>query len=180
MIFSPTSLMDAVLIEMEKREDERGYFARTFCRDEFRRNGLIDDYPQTNHSSNRMRGTLRGLHFQREPHGEAKLVRAVRGAVFDVIADLRPGSPTFMRWQGFELREGDGRILYVPPGFAHGFQTLEDGTEVTYQVSHPYTPAAEGGVRHDDPALGISWPLPVASISPKDASWPLLAAGAAA
>jgi dTDP-4-dehydrorhamnose 3,5-epimerase len=175
MIFTPTTLADAVLVEMERREDERGYFARTFCRDEFAAHGLEADYPQANHSSNRLRGTVRGLHYQRAPHGEAKLVRCVRGAILDVIVDLRPGSPTRRRWEGFELTDRNGRILYVPPGFAHGFQTLEDGTEVVYQVSHPYTPAAEGGVRHDDPALGIAWPLPVSSISPKDASWPLLA-----
>jgi dTDP-4-dehydrorhamnose 3,5-epimerase len=174
MQFGRTTLEDAFLVTMEPREDDRGWFARTFCRDEFLSHGLIGDYPQTNHSHNRRRGTLRGLHFQREPHGEAKLVRCVRGAIYDVIADLRPSSPTFRRWEGFTLTEDNQRLLYVPPGFAHGFLTLEDSVDVVYQVSHPYTPSAEGGVRYDDPALGIVWPEPIVVISEKDAAWPML------
>ena len=123
-------------------------------------------------SYNRRKGTLRGMHFQREPHAETKLVRVVRGAIYDVIIDLRPDSPTFKRWIGVELTAENRRALYVPAGFAHGFQTLADDTEVFYQVSAFYTPGAEGGVRYDDPAFAVSWPLPVSVISAKDAAWP--------
>jgi dTDP-4-dehydrorhamnose 3,5-epimerase len=171
MLFSPTTLKDAMLIDIEKRGDDRGYFARTMCRDEFAAHGLVSDFVQANHSYNRTRGTLRGMHFQRAPHEEVKLVRCVRGAILDVIIDLRPASPTYRKWEGFELSAENGRLLYVPGGFAHGFQTLVDDVDVTYQVSHPYTPTAEGGVRYDDPAFGIEWPEPVTVISPKDASW---------
>lgn len=174
MQFARTSLQDAALITLEPREDDRGWFARTFCRDEFAKHGLLGDFPQTNHSHNRRRGTLRGLHYQREPHGEAKLVRCVRGAIYDVIVDLRPSSPTYRKWEGFTLTEANGHQLYVPPGFGHGFLTLADAVDVVYQVSHPYTPAAEGGLRYDDPAIGIVWPEPIAVISEKDAAWPLL------
>lgn len=174
MEFRTTTLADAHLIHPRRMEDARGSFARTFCADTFRAHGLVADFPQANHSSNRRKGTLRGLHFQRAPHGEVKLVRVVAGAIHDVIVDLRPDSPTLGRWQGFDLSAENGAMLYVPAGFAHGFQTLTDGAEVTYQVSHPYTPAAEGGLRWDDPALAIRWPLPVSVISEKDANWPLL------
>jgi dTDP-4-dehydrorhamnose 3,5-epimerase len=174
MKFTPTELADAVTIELEKRADERGFFARTFCAGEFAAAGLATAFPQANHSRNARKGTLRGMHFQRPPAGEVKLVRVVRGAIHDVIVDIRPGSPSFGRWQGFDLDAEGGRMLYVPAGFAHGFQTLEDDTDVTYMVSHPYTPGAEGGLRWDDPIVGIRWPLPVASISEKDAAWPLL------
>jgi dTDP-4-dehydrorhamnose 3,5-epimerase len=179
MLFSPTRLRDAVVIEVERRFDERGYFARTMCRREFEEHGLAGDFVQTNHSYSRHRGTLRGMHYQRPPHGEAKLVRCVRGSIYDVIIDLRPTSPTYGRWEGFELSADNGRMLYVPEGFAHGFQTLEDEVDVTYQVSHPYTPVAEGGLRHDDPAFRIAWPLPVSVISAKDAGWPSFQAAAA-
>jgi len=172
MIFHRTALQDAYLIEIQKREDDRGYFARTMCRTEFAEHGLATDFVQTNHSYNRRRGTLRGMHFQRSPHAEAKLVRCVRGAIYDVIVDLRPQSPTYLQWQGFELTPENGHLLYVPEGFAHGFQTLVDDTDVTYQVSHSYTPTAEGGVRYNDPAFGIVWPEEVTVVSPKDASWP--------
>lgn len=128
----------------------------------------------------RLRGTVRGLHFQRPPHAEAKLVRCVAGAIFDVIVDLRDGSPTRLAWEGFELSAGNGRMVLVPEGFAHGFQTLTDDAEVTYHVTHPYTPEAEGGLRYDDPALGIAWPLPVSMISEKDRAWPLVSAAGAA
>ena len=171
MIFSPTTLKDATLIDIERRGDERGYFARTMCRDEFKAHGLVSDFVQANHSYNRKRGTLRGMHFQRAPHEEVKLVRCVRGAILDVIIDLRPESPTYMKWEGFELTADNGRLLYVPAGFAHGFQTLVDDVDVIYQVSHPYTPAAEGGVRYNDPKFGINWPEPVTVISEKDATW---------
>ena len=174
MKFIETELKDAVLIELEKRADERGFFARTFCATEFGAAGLETVFVQANHSRNRLGGTLRGMHFQRRPHAEVKVVRCVRGAIRDVIVDIRPESPTFGRWQGFDLDAEEGRMLYVPAGFAHGFQTLADGTEVSYQVSCPYTPGAEGGLRWDDPTLAIAWPLPVASISEKDAAWPHL------
>jgi dTDP-4-dehydrorhamnose 3,5-epimerase len=127
---------------------------------------------QANHSHNVRAGTLRGMHFQTPPHGEVKLVRCVKGAIHDVIIDLRPDSPSYGRWEGFDLTETNGRMLYVPAGFAHGFQTLRDATEVVYHISYPYTPAAAGGLRWDDPALAIDWPLPVAAISPRDAAWP--------
>jgi dTDP-4-dehydrorhamnose 3,5-epimerase len=172
MEFAPTRLKDAVLITLERRGDERGYFARTFCAETFRAAGLVAEFVQANHSASARRGTLRGLHFQRAPHREVKVVRCVKGAIRDVILDLRRDSPTCGHWQGFDLTEENGAMLYVPAGFAHGFQTLADDSHVTYQVSHPYTPAAEGGVRWDDPAFGIDWPLAPTVISPKDAAWP--------
>jgi dTDP-4-dehydrorhamnose 3,5-epimerase len=172
MHFTETRLKDAVLITLEKRGDERGFFARTFCAETFARAGLVRDFVQANHSANRRRGTLRGLHFQRAPHGEVKLVRCVKGAIHDVIVDLRRDSPSYGQWQGFDLTEENGHMLYVPTGFAHGFQTLADDSHVVYQVSHPYTPEAEGGLRWNDPALAIAWPLEPTVISPKDAAWP--------
>lgn len=175
MQFLPTNLADATLIRPHRMEDARGSFARVFCADNFRERGLVADFVQSNHSSNRHKGTVRGMHFQRAPHAEVKLVRVVSGAIHDVIIDLRPASPTFGHWQGFDLTEENGEMLYVPAGFAHGFQTLSDGAEVIYQVSHPYTPAAEGGVRWDDPAFGIRWPLTVTVMSDKDRAWPLQA-----
>lgn len=174
MKFATTSLKDATLIDVARFGDERGYFTRTFCAETFAREGLVSVYPQSNHAANAKAGTLRGLHFQRAPHAEAKLVRCVKGALYDVIVDLRPESPTHMRWEGFELTEENGRILYVPEGFAHGYQTLVDDTHAAYQVSSPYAPGAEGGLRWDDPAIGIRWPAPVSALSPKDAAWPLM------
>lgn len=171
MKFTKTSLNDAVLIDLEKRGDDRGYFARTMCTEEFATAGLETRYVQANHSHNVVKGTLRGMHYQTEPHGEVKVVRCVHGAIHDVIIDMRPGSPTEGRWEGFDLDAETGRMLYVPAGFAHGFQTLTDDADVAYQVSHPYTPGAEAGVRYDDPAFGIKWPLPVSTISDKDAAW---------
>ncbi len=173
MKFTRTSLQDAVVIDLTKHADARGFFARTFCAETFAREGLASAFVQANHSANVSAGTLRGMHFQRAPHGEVKVVRCVKGAIHDVIVDLRPESPTYRRWEGFDLDAETGRTLYVPAGFAHGFQTLEDDTHVVYQVSHPYTPGAEGGLRWDDPAFGIRWPSPVSVISDKDASWPL-------
>lgn len=174
MEFHDTTLRDARLIGLERRGDARGHFMRTFCAETFAAQGLVSDFVQANHSHNVQRGTLRGLHFQRPPHGEVKLVRVVRGAILDVIVDLRRDSPSFGKWEGFELTDRNDRMLYVPAGFAHGFQTLADDTAVTYQVSHRYTPEAEGGLRWDDPALGIDWPLPPATMSDKDAAWPLV------
>ncbi len=176
MKFTKTNLKDAVLIELSRFADERGFFARTFCRESFLGEGLVGEFLQANHSANVRAGTLRGMHYQHAPHGEVKLVRCVKGALHDVIIDLRPESPTYRLWQGFELTEDNGRMLYVPAGFAHGFQTLADDTHATYQVSYPYTPGAEGGLRWDDPAFGIAWPRPVSVISGKDAAWPDFAA----
>ncbi len=174
MIFHKTTLQDAWLIEIEPRGDERGIFARTMCREEFAAHGMAQDFVQQNMSTSAKAGTLRGMHFQRAPHMEAKLVRCIRGAVLDVIVDLRAGSPSYLRHEAFELTADNRRQLYVPPGFAHSFQTLVDDSEVSYLVSAAYAPQSEGGLRYDDPLLGISWPLPITAISDKDATWPYL------
>jgi dTDP-4-dehydrorhamnose 3,5-epimerase len=174
MRFLPTRLKDAVLIEPERRTDERGFFARVFCEEEFAAAGLPTRFPQTNASGSARAGTVRGLHYQVAPHAEAKVVRCTRGAIFDVIVDLRPDSPTHLAWQGFELTAEAGGMLYVPEGFAHGYQTLLDDTEVTYPVSRPYAPGAEAGIRYDDPAFGIAWPLPASIVSDKDRAWPYI------
>lgn len=175
MRFLPTTLTDAVLIEPERRADPRGWFARLYCEEEFAAHGLKTRFPQQNASANPKAGTLRGMHFQHPPHAEVKVVRCTRGAIHDVIIDLRPDSPTYRKWEGFDLTAENGRMLYVPEGFAHGYQTLEDDSEVAYLVSYPYTPGAEGGLRADDPAFGIVWPRPVTMISDKDAGWPAFA-----
>lgn len=176
MLFLETELRDAYIVELERREDNRGFFARTWCQHEFEQHGLVATIAQANMSFNHTRGTLRGMHFQRAPYAETKLVRAVRGAIYDVIIDLRPDSPTYKRWIGVELSADNRRALFVPEGFAHGFQTLEDNTDVMYQVSQFYTPGAEGGLRYNDPTFEIVWPIPVSIISDKDASWPDYAA----
>jgi dTDP-4-dehydrorhamnose 3,5-epimerase len=170
-----TPLPGAYVVELEPLGDERGWFARTFDADAFAQLGLDARVSQCNTSFNERAGTLRGMHLQAEPHGEAKLVRCTRGAVHDVIVDLRPDSPTFRRWFGIELRAGGTASLFAPAGTAHGFQTLEDASEVHYQMSHHYVPEAAGGVRWDDPAFGIEWPQPPAGgrvISERDASYP--------
>jgi dTDP-4-dehydrorhamnose 3,5-epimerase len=173
MLFSPTSLEGSYVIDLERREDDRGFFARAWCEREFAEHGLNARLVQCNVSFNPRRGTLRGMHFQRPPYAEAKLVRCTRGAIHDVIIDLRTGSATYKQWLGVDLTAENRRMLYVPEGFAHGYQTLEDQTEVFYQVSEFYTPEAEGGVRWDDPAFGIVWPDPEgAFLSDKDGSWP--------
>ena len=174
MIFTATRLAGAYLIDPERIEDERGFFARTWCRDEFERQGLNPRLVQCNVSYNHRRGTLRGMHYQAKPHEEAKLVRCTRGAIYDVIVDLRPDSPTYRQWVAVELTAENRRMLYIPEGFAHGFQTLADETEVFYQMSESYHPQSARGVRYDDPALGIAWPLEVAIISEKDRGYPLL------
>jgi dTDP-4-dehydrorhamnose 3,5-epimerase len=179
MIFTESPLAGAFVLDLERREDDRGFFARTFCRDEFEAHGLDPAVAQCNVSFNHRRGTLRGMHYQIESAPEPKLVRCTRGAVHDVIVDLRPGSATYLRHFAVELTEDNRRALYVPPLFAHGYLTLVDGAEVSYQVGEMYTPGAERGLRYDDPALAIRWPIPVAVISPKDESWPLLGAAAA-
>ena len=164
--------MGVVVIELERHEDERGFFARSFCADEFAAHGLSARVAQCNISFNRQRGTLRGLHFQRPPHAEAKLVRCTSGAIYDVAVDLRPASPTFCGHVGVEITARNRRMLYVPPGFAHGFQTLEDDSEVFYQMSEPFAAEAAGGVRWNDPAFAIAWPLDVQVISERDSSYP--------
>lgn len=172
MNFTETKLRGAFFIEPVRHEDERGFFARTWCRREFEERGLDAGLAQCGISYNRKKGTLRGMHYQNPPYSETKLVRCTRGAVYDVIIDLRPGSPTFGRWVAAELTETNRRILYVPQGFAHGFQTLGNDTEVAYQVSEFYHPEAAGGVRWDDPAFRISWPLEVTVIAPRDRDYP--------
>jgi len=175
--FLPTPLAGAYLLELELLEDERGFFARSFCQNEFRAHGLDPVVAQCNVSFNRKRGTLRGLHYQAEPHAEAKLVRCTRGAVWDVIVDVRKGSPTARKWHAVELTAENRRALYIPAGFAHGFQTLADDTEVLYQISEYYHPESARGVRWDDRTLAIRWPIKDAVISPRDRTFPTLDGG---
>ena len=173
MRFIETDLRGAYVLELEQRLDERGFFARVWCRDEFASLGLTTDIAQCSISRTTKAGTLRGMHFQRAPHEEAKVVRCIRGAIYDVIVDLRPDTSTRGRWIGVELDAASGRALYVPEGFAHGFQTLEHDTDVLYMISSPYAPSAATGVRWDDPAFGIVWPeAPDRTISERDRSWP--------
>jgi len=172
MRFTETDLPGAFIIDIQPLEDERGFFARGFCERELAEHGLIPRVVQANISFNRRKGTLRGMHYQVAPHEETKLVRCTRGALYDVIVDLRPDSSTYLQWTGVELTANNHRALFVPQGFAHGFQTLQDDTEAFYQVSEFYTPTAERGLRYDDPAIAIHWPLAVTSISAKDAAWP--------
>lgn len=174
MKFVATPLAGAYLIELARIEDDRGFFARSFCRDEFRAHGLSPTVAQCNVSWNRRKGTLRGLHYQDRPHEEAKLVRCTRGALWDVIVDLREQSPTRLQWHGVRLVADSGDALYVPEGVAHGFQTLVDDTEVLYQMSEPYYPELARGVRWDDPRLRIAWPLPEPILSERDRTYPLL------
>ena len=175
MIFTETSLPGAFIIDVEPITDARGFFARWYCTKELADHGLAPVGAQGNLSYNRSPGTVRGMHMQRPPAAEAKLVRCPRGGVLDVIVDTRLGSPT--RWQStsVELTEGNRRALYVPEGFAHGYQTLTADAEVLYQVSEYYSPGHEVGLRYDDPDLGLEWPLPIETVSDKDAAWPLLA-----
>lgn len=176
MTFTELPLAGAFLIDLKPIRDDRGFFARTFCAATLRKHGLIADFPQANHSMCALAGTVRGLHYQTPPAAEAKLFRCVAGRVFDVLVDVRRGSPTFLKWHGVELAAGDFRVVYVPPGFAHGYQALTAGAEVTYQSSAEYAPALEGRVRYDDPRVGIAWPIADAVLSPKDAATPPLAA----
>jgi dTDP-4-dehydrorhamnose 3,5-epimerase len=172
--FQALDVAGAHEILAERREDDRGYFARTFCADELREHGLEPRVAQANTSFNRRRATLRGLHLQRPPHGEVKIVTCTRGRVFDVVADLRPESSTFLGWAGVELSAETSNQVYVPEGCAHGYLTLEEGCEVRYLVSAPYEPTAEAGVRWDDPALPISWPFDPAVVSGRDLAFPPL------
>lgn len=175
MRFTPTPLAGAYLVHLEPHVDERGLFARAFCAAEFAAQGLETSFVQANISTNKQAGTVRGLHFQHAPHAEVKLVRCVKGALFDVVVDMREGSPTYLRWFGAELSDENGLMMYVPRGFAHGYQSLSDEAAAFYMVSAAYAPEAEGGLRFDDPKLAIDWPRPAAAVSGKDAQWPLLA-----
>jgi dTDP-4-dehydrorhamnose 3,5-epimerase len=168
VIFTETKLKGAFIIDLERRTDERGFFARAFCQHEFRDHGLKPVIAQANLASNARKGTVRGMHFQYPPAAESKLVRCTRGAILDIIVDLRPESPTYLEHISVELNEDNMTALYVPERFAHGYQALRDNTDTSYQVGEFYTPNAEGGLRHDDPQLGLNWPLPVSVISPKD------------
>jgi len=173
VIFLPTPLPDAFVIEPEVQRDERGFFARTFCAQDFARRGLCTSFAQCSISFNARAGTLRGMHYQAEPYAEAKLVRVTQGAVYDVILDLRPHSAAYRRWFAVELSAENRKMIYVPEGFAHGFQTLTDGAEVLYQNSTPYEPDAARGVRWDDPAFGIQWPAAAQrQLSDRDRHYP--------
>ena len=174
MIFTETKLKGAFVIDLERREDSRGYFARAFCQHEFEAHGLKPTIAQANVAFNHKKGTLRGMHFQFPPAPETKLVRATRGAILDIIVDLRPESPTYLQHVAVELSEDNSRALYVPERFAHGYQVLRDGTETSYQVGEFYAPGCEGGLMYNDPQLGLQWPLPVTVMSDKDRVWKTL------
>lgn len=171
MTFRETPLAGAFVIDLEPHRDERGFFARTFCQREFDDHGIKAVSVQSNLSYNYASGTLRGMHFQRPPAAETKLVRCVHGAIYDVIIDLRPDSPSYLQHFGIELTSANRSALYVPEMFAHGYQTLTDDAEVSYQVGEFYAPGFEGGLHYDDPTFAIAWPLPVSVISEKDQSW---------
>lgn len=172
MLFQPTNLADAYLIDLEKVVDERGFFARAWCVQEFADQGLDTSLVQCNLSYNKQQGTLRGMHYQAAPFGETKLVRCIRGAIYDVIIDLRPTSPTYLQWLGVTLSAENRTALYVPQGFAHGFQTLTDESELFYQMSTFYAPEYARGLRWNDPRFNIQWPLPVTVMSARDQRYP--------
>lgn len=173
MKFSETPIRGAKIIDLEKKVDERGFFARAFCRKEFKEYGLESSIKQCNLSQNITRGTIRGMHYQENPHGEEKIVRCIQGSLYDVIVDLRRESPTYLKWFGVELSADNFRMLYVPEGVAHGFQTIENDTVILYMVTEFYNPAVEKGIRWDDPLIGIEWKQESnLIISEKDRSWP--------
>lgn len=172
MIFTETKLAGAFLIDLDRKEDVRGYFARVFCAEEFRANGLNPQVAQCSTSFNRCKGILRGMHWQVAPKAEVKLIRCTRGVIFDVIVDLRPDSQTRLQHIAAELSEDNGRMLYIPEGFAHGFQTLADDTEVFYQMSEFFAPECGRGARWNDPAFKIAWPLPNPIMNDRDRAWP--------
>jgi dTDP-4-dehydrorhamnose 3,5-epimerase len=174
MVFIETQLAGAYIIDIERRQDSRGFFARAFCQKEFEAHGLKPTIAQANVAHNIRKGTLRGMHFQFPPAAETKVVRCTRGGILDIIVDLRPESPTYLQNISVELNEENQRALYVPERFAHGYQVLFDNTDTSYQVGEFYTPSAESGLRHDDPRLKLSWPLPVTVISDKDLKFALL------
>ena len=177
MKFEQTPLKDAWVVSLAPIGDERGYFARAFCRKEFEDHGLDPTVVQCNTSFNKDAGTLRGMHYQVDPAPETKAVRCIRGSFYDVIVDMRPESPTYLKHFGVELSADNGKMLYVPGNFAHGFLTLEPDTQAFYMVGEYYTPGCERGIRYNDPAIGIEWPAPIHVLSEKDAAWPLLEIG---
>lgn len=179
MKFSPTKIAGVVVVELERRSDDRGFFARQWCAEEFTQAGLDPRLAQINTARSVAAGTLRGMHFQRQPDAEVKLVRCVRGAAFDVAVDLRAGSPTFRQWFGVELDADSGRMLYIPEGCGHGYLTLAPNTDLVYHASVPYGPNSAAGVRHDDPAFNIAWPGAINVISSQDQNWPPFVASVA-
>lgn len=178
MKFHPVQLGTAAIIEIEPHTDDRGFFARLFCEDELAAVGLVSRFPQVNNSASLWKGTLRGLHYQVPPAAEAKIMRCIRGAIFDAIVDLRPDSPTFAQWYGVELTPENRLMMYMPKGFAHAFLSLADDSEVIYFTSDRYAPGRERGLRFDDPRLAIAWPIPPIIVSEKDRSWPNFDPGA--
>ncbi|MEI2738070.1 MAG: dTDP-4-dehydrorhamnose 3,5-epimerase [Chitinophagaceae bacterium] len=174
MIFTATPLTGSYVIELTPFADERGWFARYYCKNSFAEIGHSKEWVQMNHSVSYQKGTIRGMHFQMEPYKEIKMVRCIAGSVFDVIIDIRKDSATFLQWFGAELSAENKKMLYIPEGFAHGFQCLSDNCELLYHHSEFYQPAAEAGIRHDDPMIGIQWPLPVSVLSGRDAGHSLL------
>ena len=172
MKFNNTPLQDAYTIELEKRGDDRGFFARLFCTEEFSNQGIVSSYTQINNSLTSKKGTLRGMHYQLPPSAEVKVVRCIRGSLYDVILDLRPDSPTYGEWFGETLSAENRLMMYAPKGFAHGFVTLEENTEAIYLVSDPYASDLERGIRFDDPEFNIEWPITPVEVSEKDRSWP--------
>lgn len=172
MKFHPLSLEGAYLIEPDPISDERGFFARVFCKTEFEQKDLNPNLDQCSISFNHRKGTVRGMHFQKDPHAEVKIVRCTRGAIYDVVLDLRPDSPTYKKWEGVALSAENRKMLYIPEGLAHGFQTLEDNTEIFYQISRPFAPASASGVRWNDPSFNIVWPLEISIIANKDQTFP--------
>lgn len=176
MRFEQTDMAGLFVVRPTRNVDERGYFARTFCADSFAREGLESLFPQSSLSFNARTGTVRGMHFQRAPNAETKLVRCTRGRIFDVVVDLRQEQPTYLQWRGFELSPDNGDALYIPEGFAHGFQTLEDNSEVAYAITPSFTPGFGDGVRWNDPDINVTWPLAISVISDRDEAWPLVGA----
>jgi dTDP-4-dehydrorhamnose 3,5-epimerase len=174
MILEPLSLEGAYRLRPDRRGDERGYLERLFCREDFAALGLNDCSRQVSHVVNQQAGTLRGLHFQHAPHAEAKLIWVCKGAIFDVLVDLRPASPSFGQWLGLELSADDGSLIYAPPGLAHGYLTLSDDARMVYHIDTPYAPDHAAGLRYDDPDLAIAWPAAPRVISDKDRAWPHL------
>jgi len=174
VIFTPTPIAGAVIIDLEVTTDERGFFARAWDNDAFAANGVDPAIAQMNMSTTNETGTFRGFHWNPSPHGEAKTVRCVSGSVFDVIIDMRPDSPTFRHWYGVELSADNRRMLHIPECVANGFLIMDDDTTLLYTTNRPYSPGVELGCRHDDPAIAVQWPMPIVSVSDKDASWPLL------
>ena len=172
MDFSPAGIPGSFVIDIRPIKDERGFFARTWCADELRAQGLVGEIAQINTALSHAKGTLRGMHLQAPPHGEAKIVSCQAGRVFDVVVDLRPDSPSYCQWRGFELSAENFRMLYIPEGCAHGYQTLEDNCVLSYTTSERYAPDSATGVRFDDPAFAVDWPLPPSVVSKADSSWP--------